>query len=204
MKTLTKREWTSWFRISILVVVIHTIILGLLNDWNIFSSYEKTIMLFKDNKDVLFNLPQTVRFEQYYPKIFDILTIPLFSLFLLFLVKKSRKDEKENIVFGLILGLVFGLGAGLDSGLGFGLILGLVFGLGAGLVLGLVFGLILGLVFGLGAGLGAGLASGLVFGLVLGLIFGLILGLVFGLYSIIKWILSKSLWERVINWFLAK
>ena len=137
MKALSKREWTSWFRWSVLIFVIHATILGLVYDWNIFSFYEKSIILFKSAEDVIFDLPQVWVIQNYIPRIFDATLLPIFSLFFLLLYKKV-KNNKE-LISGLVFGLVFGLGVGLVSGLVSGLGFGLGFGLVVGLVVGLVF-----------------------------------------------------------------
>ena len=144
--------------------------------WSLFAPVPTTtsILISKDN---YWQLPVAIS------RWWDIPTAGLWALLLalFFGVIGKAKEQKED----LIVGLVVGLGIGLVVGLGIGLVVGLGFGLGAGLVVGLGFGLSVelgaGLGFGLSVELGAGLGFGLGIGLSAGLGFGLSVGLGFGL-----------------------
>lgn len=118
----TKRYTTLWIRWSVLIMIIHTFILVFAYDFELFSTYSKTITLFEGDETPLWNLPHKLSFDTWYPRIVDILIFPLFLWLGLWGYQKYQNLSQENqgdIVFGLAFGLVYSLVFGLAFGLGY-------------------------------------------------------------------------------------
>lgn len=94
MRTLTKKQWVSWLRWSLLAFIVHAIILGLIYDWNLFSCSPVGITLFGDK----------MSFNNFYPRVFDAMTIPLF--FLVYLFFYNNVNKKDILNTGLLLGII--------------------------------------------------------------------------------------------------
>jgi len=202
MKALTKRQWTSWLRWSLLAFVIHAVILGLLYGWNLFSFYERDIILFKDVYTYWWGLPQAWCFESFYPRIFEALMIPIFSLFSLFAFNKAKDNkDKEDSIYASITGFIFGVALGLFFELKFGLVSGLVFGLICGIIFVLFY---YRLVFGLIFAISFGLISAISFGLAFGLVSVFALELIFLITLVFKFLFSSKTLELIFDWFMAK
>lgn len=110
-----QREWYSWARASLILVLIHFLVLGFVYDWWIFSSYRESFLLIRENSGVykLFSFLPKERGLLLPSKVWSIATLPIASFILLLLYKRLRDEEGYNAV--LIMFFIGGIGASLYS-----------------------------------------------------------------------------------------
>ena len=109
MEIIKKRDAISWFRWSLLIVIFHALVIGLLHDWNFFSWYTVKVRF----------LSQEIIFET--PRILEVIILPFIFLLWKIFIKEEREYSKLLFVsFGFMLALVFH--SRIDTGIGLGTI----------------------------------------------------------------------------------
>ncbi len=208
-KLKAKKTW----RLSLFITVCISLVYGLKFISLNYIFNINSIVLFKNEADVFFGLPQLFNLQVTISRWWDLIFIFVDVFFLVKVFASIKENQTKNSY--LSAGLVFSFLAGLAVGGVSSMMPGFMVGVEAAIFLGLIFGLLFGLIFGMELGLGFSLESGMVAGLLSSLIFilffGSIVGIVFGLIlfliittattagTILKYLFSKELWGNLIN-----
>lgn len=189
MSTFKKDELMLWLKVSVLVFFAHTIAIGLLNDWQIFSFYEKEFVLFKNT-----GFPQKVSVNLY-PRILDTVFMP--SYMFLFLLTLIEYGSKHKVMLGVLISSLLAIPFfGITLGIVFGP-LGMMFGFMAGILYGFIFGSAFENVFGgpLWGGVFSAMAPFV--GFIVGILYDPIIGFMFALtlMPIIIFVFAFLLWR---------
>lgn len=166
MKTITKKELQPWLVLMVLVCIIYIIIIGLLNDWHLFSFEAKKVLLFKNAKQAVLGLPTYIVTEKSYPIFLNTLFIPvvIFCIFLIYKKLSSHKDLIIGFLFGLILGFLIPIESfnyGVLGGLFYGFFIGIFIASISGLINGYGAGVFSDMYSVLSDGFGSGVSVGL-------------------------------------------
>lgn len=217
MSSLTKRELTSWIRWSVLVFLIHTIAIGLINDWNIFYLYDKKFILISNTKDIDWGIYNTIHFPNWYPKVIDCLKLPIYSL--AFIIARKKASRLKNYsMFGIGSGIVIGL---ILNFFCVGIIDKILLGTMIGFILGFIMATIAekdsysfekdreGEVF---LSFGIGLLFGLLTMFRVGILIEVLIALDIAVtliclslfYRLLKYIWYLGFWRNVFDWFMAE
>lgn len=198
MKTFTKREWASWSRWSILVLIVHTMIIGLINDWNIFSVYQKDFYLFKF-KSMFSDVPIS-GYITFHPRIFDVLLFPIFCLLFLLICKKNKELEDKESQKSFFRGIFIAITLSIILDVVAGIIPVIIFIVFITFVYVVFVQPIAAIAIAIGASIGIGIMHGIIFGLILAALFAWI-----SLWQfIVNKVFSLTIWKKIFNWFNAK